>query len=99
MPRLLPTFLALAASAAVLGAATPVSGAATGGTTFATSAKPAPPPTSYTALVEALADGRVRTAKIDDVRHVATVTFTDGQKASIRYPAADTTLPLRLARH
>ena len=54
---------------------------------------------SYTALVQAVAHGDVQAATIEDGAHLAVVTFSDGQMATVRYPASDDTLPLRMAEH
>jgi cell division protease FtsH len=54
---------------------------------------------SYTALVEAVAHGSIRSATIEDGAHVALVTYRDGRTAAVRYPASDDTLPLRMAEH
>ena len=51
---------------------------------------------SYADLVRAVRGHRIASASIDDSAHVATVTFLDGKRATARYPASDTMLPLRM---
>jgi len=60
----------------------------------ATPAKAAP--LSYADLVRAVGRHRIASATIDDSAHVAAVTFLDGTRGKARYPASDTTLPLRM---
>ena len=52
---------------------------------------------TYTDLLRALARRAIRSATLDDRAHVAAVVFRDGRRADVRYPAADATLPRRLA--
>jgi hypothetical protein len=52
---------------------------------------------TYTDLLRALARRAIRTATLDDRAHVAAVVYRDGRHADVRYPAADATLPLRMA--
>jgi cell division protease FtsH len=56
------------------------------------------PVSTYTDLLRALARRAIRTATLDDRAHVAAVVFRDGRRADVRYPAADATLPLRMAK-
>jgi cell division protease FtsH len=41
----------------------------------------------------------IRSATVDDGAHVATVTYRNGDRATVRHPSADTTLALRMVRH
>ena len=52
---------------------------------------------TYTDLLRALDRRTIRSATLDDRSHVAAVVFRDGRRANVRYPAADATLPLRMA--
>src|SRR5947208_83739 len=53
--------------------------------------------TSYTGLLQAIRRHSIRSATVDERAHVATVTYADGRGAVVRYPAADATLPVRMA--
>ena len=55
------------------------------------------PVSSYTDLLRALAQHAIRSATLDDRAHAAAVVFRDGRRGNVRYPAADATLPLRMA--
>ena len=57
---------------------------------------PAPPASSYSSLILALRTGRVGAAAVDDSSHTVRVTFHDGSKATVRVPASDTGLALRM---
>ena len=75
--------------------------ALTAGAPGAHAAPPRPAPlvdTTYSGLLRALDRDAIRRATFDDAADVATVTYRDGRRAVVRYPAADATLPLRMAR-
>ena len=90
---------ALVGSAAMLSALAGVAPAAPAAG-FANAPKPSPSPayTTYTTLLRALDRHAIRGATLNDVAHVARVTYRNGARADVRYPAADATLPLRMAR-
>jgi cell division protease FtsH len=53
---------------------------------------------TYTGLLHALDNHDVRSATVDENQHVARVVYRDGRRALVRYPTADTTLPVRMAK-
>jgi cell division protease FtsH len=53
--------------------------------------------TTYSDLLHSLDRHAIRVATFDDSAHVATVIYRDGRSADVRYPAADATLPVRMA--
>ena len=60
---------------------------------------PHPPPsvdTTYGGLIRGLDRRAIRDATLDEGAHVATVTYRNGRRAVVRYPSADTTLPMRM---
>jgi cell division protease FtsH len=52
---------------------------------------------TYTGLLRALDRHAVRSATVDEKRRVAGVVYRDGRRVDVRYPSADTTLPVRMA--
>src|SRR5262249_53330869 len=57
------------------------------------------PGTSYGELLAAVNRDEVAAATFDEASHTATVTLTSGRQARVAYPAADASLPVRMARH
>jgi cell division protease FtsH len=53
---------------------------------------------TYTGLLRALDHHAVRSATVDENQRVAKVVYRDGRHALVRYPSADTTLPVRMAK-
>jgi cell division protease FtsH len=53
---------------------------------------------TYTGLLRALDHHAVRSATVDENRRVAEIVYRDGRHALVRYPSADTTLPVRMAK-
>jgi cell division protease FtsH len=51
---------------------------------------------SYADLVHALERHTIASATVDDATHTAAITYADGARARVRYPASDSTLPLRM---
>jgi cell division protease FtsH len=90
--RVRTTFAVALASFAVAGAPAHAAGFARPSRSSATFAQ-----TSYTGLLQAIRRHSIRSATVDDHAHVARVTYADGRSAVVRYPAADATLPVRMA--
>jgi cell division protease FtsH len=55
--------------------------------------------TTYTNLLSQLGRGAIRSATVDENTHIVLVTYRDGRHATVGYPEADVTLPVRMARH
>jgi cell division protease FtsH len=53
---------------------------------------------TYTGLLHALNRHALRSATVDEKQRVARVVYRDGRQAVVRYPTADTTLPVRMAK-
>jgi cell division protease FtsH len=85
----------LAGSAVVLAVA--VAPQAANAAATRASAAPAPNDATYTGLLRALDRHAVRTATVDEKQRVARVVYRNGRHALVRYPTADTTLPVRMA--
>jgi cell division protease FtsH len=52
--------------------------------------------TTYGGLIRGLDRRAIRDATLDEGAHMATVTYRNGRRAVVRYPSADTTLPMRM---
>src|SRR5258707_12589574 len=55
------------------------------------------PGPTYTGLLQALRHHTIRSATFDESSHLAAVVYRDGRTALVPYPAADSTLPVRMA--
>ena len=92
---------AVAGSAAILGAlgvaAPAVHAAAFVGAKRSPTSAVLDTDTTYSDLLHSLDRHAIRVATFDDNTHVATVIYRDGRSADVRYPAADATLPVRMA--
>jgi len=53
---------------------------------------------TYTGLLRALDRNEIRSATFDESAHLAAVVYRDGGTALVPYPAADSTLPVRMAK-